>query len=55
MANETIQLADYAAALKYEDLPAPVVQRAKDTIADTTAAIAFGARTDTQRVLPSMS
>src|SRR5262249_6265738 len=42
MANETIQLAEYAAALKYEDLPPPVVQRAKDTIADTVATILFG-------------
>src|SRR5437660_11782482 len=42
MANETIQLAEYAAGLKYEDLPAPVVQRAKDTIADTVATILFG-------------
>ena len=42
MPNETIQLAEYAAALKYEDLPAPVVQRAKDCIADAVAVILFG-------------
>src|ERR1700751_5740212 len=42
MANETIQLAEYAAGLKYEDLPPAVVQRAKDTIADTVATILFG-------------
>src|SRR5437588_832069 len=42
MANETVQLAEYAAALKYEDLPGPVVQRAKDCIADTVATILFG-------------
>jgi 2-methylcitrate dehydratase PrpD len=42
MAHETVQLAEYAAALKYEDLPAPVVQRAKDCIADTVAVILFG-------------
>jgi 2-methylcitrate dehydratase PrpD len=42
MANETIQLAEYAAGLRYEDLPPAVVQRAKDCIADTVAAILFG-------------
>jgi 2-methylcitrate dehydratase PrpD len=39
----TQELAKYASALRYQDLPAPVVQRAKDCIADTIAAIAFGA------------
>src|SRR5436190_1332658 len=43
MAHETQQLAEYAAKVRYQDLPAPVVQRAKDCIADTIAAIAFGA------------
>ena len=43
MADETLELAKYAAALRYQDLPGPVVQRAKDAIADTIAAIAFGA------------
>ena len=38
MANETVQLAEYAAALRYEDLPAEVVACAKDAIADTVAA-----------------
>jgi 2-methylcitrate dehydratase PrpD len=42
MPNETIQLAEYAAALKYEDLPPEVVQRAKDCIADTVAVVLFG-------------
>jgi 2-methylcitrate dehydratase PrpD len=42
MANETTELADYAAALRYEDLPSDVVQRAKDTIADTVATIVYG-------------
>src|SRR5215472_3225761 len=42
MANETIQLAEYAAGLKYEDLPPAVVQRAKDCIADTVAVILLG-------------
>ncbi|HVC60829.1 MAG TPA: MmgE/PrpD family protein [Acetobacteraceae bacterium] len=42
MANETIRLAEYAAALRYEDLPPDVVQRAKDCIADTVAVIVLG-------------
>ena len=42
MANETIRLAEYAAALRYEDLPPHVVQRAKDCITDTVAVIVLG-------------
>jgi 2-methylcitrate dehydratase PrpD len=42
MSNETIQLAEYAARLRYEDLPPEVVQRAKDCIADTVATVLFG-------------
>jgi 2-methylcitrate dehydratase PrpD len=42
MANETIQLAEYAANLRYEDLPHHVVQRAKDCITDTVAVIVLG-------------
>jgi len=42
MANETVELAEYAARLRYEDLPPPVIQRAKDCIADTVATILFG-------------
>ena len=51
MAQETLQLAKYAAALRYDELPAPVVQRAKDTIADTIAAIAFGAHLPWSRIV----
>jgi 2-methylcitrate dehydratase PrpD len=51
MAQETLQLAKYAAALRYEDLPGPVIQRAKDCIADTVAAIAFGADLSWSRIL----
>lgn len=43
MANETQQLAQYAANVRFDDLPAPVIQRAKDCIADTVATITFGA------------
>ena len=42
MSNETVRLAEYAAGLRYEDLPPEVVQRAKDAIADTVATILFG-------------
>ncbi len=37
------RLARYAAALRYEDLPAEIVQTAKDCIADTVAAAICGA------------
>jgi 2-methylcitrate dehydratase PrpD len=42
-AHATERLAAYAAALRYADLPPHVVQRAKDCMADTVAAIIFGA------------
>src|ERR1700694_3670507 len=42
MANETKVLAHYAAALRYEDVPADVIERAKQCIADTVAVMIFG-------------
>src|SRR5882724_6679723 len=51
MAQESLQLAKYAAALRYDELPAAVIQRAKDTIADTIAAIAFGAHLPWSRIV----
>jgi 2-methylcitrate dehydratase PrpD len=42
MANETDLLAQYAAALRYEDIPADVIERAKQCIADTIAVVIFG-------------
>src|SRR5689334_12875602 len=51
MAGETEQLANYATALRIQDLPAPVIQRAKDCIADTIAAIAFGAALPWSRMI----
>jgi len=42
-AHDTERLAAYAAAVRYEDLPPAVLQRAKDCIADTVAAIIYGA------------
>jgi 2-methylcitrate dehydratase PrpD len=41
-AHETERLAAYAAALRYEDLPDVVVQRAKDCIIDGVATISYG-------------
>lgn len=51
MAHETVQLAKYAASLRMQDIPAPVIQRAKDCIADTIAAIAFGAGLPWSRII----
>ena len=39
MAQETVRLAEYAAALRYTDLPETVVQQAKECIIDTVAAV----------------
>jgi 2-methylcitrate dehydratase PrpD len=41
--HETVRLAAYAAALRYEDLPPAVVQRAKDCIIDGVSTVSFGA------------
>ena len=35
MAHETVRLAEYAAGLRYDDLPPDVVQRAKDCASPT--------------------
>ena len=51
MANETRDLAQYAAALRYDDIPAAAIQRAKDCIADTIATIAFGGRLPWSRII----
>src|SRR5262249_37045257 len=42
MANETIQLAEYAAGLKYKGRPPPAVQRAQDPPPDPVAPVLFG-------------
>jgi len=42
VAHETQRLAQYAAQLRYQDVPHDVVQRAKDTIADAVGTIVFG-------------
>lgn len=51
MPHETVQLAKYAAGLRAEDLPEPVIERARDCIADTVAAIAFGASLPWSRMI----
>ena len=51
MAHETVRLAEYAAALRYEDLPAPVVQQAKDCIIDTVAAGICGSALPWSRIV----
>jgi 2-methylcitrate dehydratase PrpD len=42
MAKETLKLAEFAAGYRYERIPADVVVRAKQCIADTVASIIFG-------------
>src|SRR5713226_9094480 len=42
MANETTQVAEYAARYRYEDIPPDVVERAKQCIIDTIATVIFG-------------
>ena len=51
MAQETVRLAEYAAALRYADLPGEVVQRAKECIADTVAAGICGAAMPWSRIV----
>jgi len=48
---ETLQLAEYAAGLRYEELPGNVIQRAKHCIADTAAAIIYGNRVPWSRIV----
>lgn len=51
MANETVQLGTYAAGLRFADLPADVVQRAKDCIADTVAVVTQGSTLPWSRIV----
>ena len=44
-------LAAFAAGLKYEDIPAPVIERARACIADTIAACTFGAQLPWSRIV----
>jgi 2-methylcitrate dehydratase PrpD len=51
MTGETVRLASYAAGLRYEDLPAAVVARAKEIIIDTVAAAICGADLPWSRIV----
>src|SRR5499426_1533001 len=42
MAKETAELAHYAASCRYEDIPTDVIERAKQCVTDTIAAVIFG-------------
>jgi len=42
LAHETQKLAEFAASLRYEDAPADVVERARNTIIDTVGTVVFG-------------
>jgi hypothetical protein len=41
--SPTVTLARYGAAFRYEDIPPPVLQRAKDCMTDAVATIIYGA------------
>jgi 2-methylcitrate dehydratase PrpD len=51
MAEETVRLAQYAAGLRYQDLPEAIVRRAKDCIIDTVAACICGAPLPWSRIV----
>src|SRR5205823_13066977 len=51
MAGETVRLAEYAAGLRYEDLPGEVVTAAKDAIIDTIAACICGSALPWSRII----
>jgi 2-methylcitrate dehydratase PrpD len=51
MALETVRLAEYAAALRYEHLPAEVARRAKECIVDTVAASICGSALPWSRIV----
>src|SRR5436190_3940969 len=51
MTAETVQLAEYAAGLRYEDLPPEVIACAKDCIIDTVAAGICGSSLPWSRIV----
>src|SRR6266487_711535 len=51
MAEETVRLAEYAAALRYEDLPPEVIDCANDAIIDTIAACICGSALPWSRIV----
>src|SRR5579864_3519108 len=42
--GQTIKLAQYATKLRFEEIPADVLQRVKDCVADTVGVILFGSQ-----------
>ncbi len=51
MANETVKLAEYAASVRYDDLPPEVVAIARDAIIDTAAAAIQGSALPWSRIV----
>src|ERR1041385_5961149 len=51
MAGETVTLAEYAAGLRYDDLPKEVIAAAKDAIIDTIAACIYGSALPWSRIV----
>lgn len=51
MTTASHRLAQFAAALKFEDVPEPVIARAKASLIDTVAACAFGAQLPWSRII----
>lgn len=51
MANETLRLAAYAADLRYEHIPAPVLRRIKDCLIDTVGVSIYGAPAPWSRIV----
>jgi len=55
VAGETRTLADFATALRYEDIPAPVIAITKSCIIDTVAVALFGSRLPWSRSVEEFS
>lgn len=51
MTDETLKLAEFAVNLRYDDIPDAVRQRARDSIADTLATMAFGSALPWSRII----
>ena len=51
MAKETVQVAEYAVAARYDDIPLDVRERAKQCIADTIATVIFGYELPWSRII----
>jgi len=51
MAHETVRLATYAASLRYEDIPAQILRRAKDCLIDTVGVCLYGEQAPWSRIV----